>query len=212
MAAGHGLGEVRVKSQYIACHECDLVHRVREIPDGGSARCMRCGALLYRRKDNSIEQVLALTLAGLILFVLANGLPMLTMRLDANFQEITLLSGMRQLWSQGMRGLALLVFVTSVLAPLAKLLLLAYILIPLRFDKVPYAMGRVFRLVLALQPWAMMEVFLLGVLVAMVKLSSNAEIIVGLALYCFAFLILLLAGISASLDPNAIWERLEVRR
>lgn len=200
-----------MKSKYIACHECDLVHHVREIPDGGTARCMRCAALLYRRKDNSIDQVLALTIAGLILFVLANAFPMLTMRLDANFQEITLLTGIRQLWAQGLPGLAGLVLLTSVLAPLAKLLLLAYILLPLRLGFVPPATGLAFRLVLALQPWAMMEVFLLGVLVAMVKLSSTAEIIVGLALYAFACLILVLAGISSSLDPNTVWERLEPR-
>ncbi|BBD07555.1 paraquat-inducible protein A [Desulfovibrio ferrophilus] len=200
-----------MKSRYIACHECDLLHHVREIPDGGSARCMRCDALLYRRKDNSIDQVLALTIAGLILFVLANAFPMLTMRLDANFQETTLLTGMQQLWNQGLPGLAGLVFLTTELVPLAKLLLLAYILIPIRMGILPPATGKVFRLVLALQPWAMMEVFMLGVLVAMVKLASTAEIIVGLALYAFGFLILILAGISSSLDPNEVWKRLEAR-
>ncbi|MBU1002471.1 MAG: paraquat-inducible protein A [Proteobacteria bacterium] len=200
-----------VKSKFIACHECDLLHHVRVIPDGGSARCIRCAALLYRRKDNSIDQVLALTITGLILFALANAFPMLTMRLDANFQETTLLTGVFQLWKQGLPGLAVLVLLTSVLLPLLKLLLLAYILLPLRLGMVPPATGPVFRLVLALQPWAMMEVFLLGVLVAMVKLSSTAEIIVGLAMYAFGFLILVLAGITASLDPNTVWERLEVR-
>jgi paraquat-inducible protein A len=64
---------------------------------------------------------------------------------------------------------------------------------------------------LALQPWAMMEVFLLGVLVAMVKLSSMAEIVVGPALYAFGFLVLVLAGITASLDPRTVWDRLEIR-
>jgi len=200
-----------VKSKFIACHECDLLHHVREIPDGGAARCMRCDATLYRRKDNSVDVVLALTIAGLILFVLANAFPMLTMRLDANFQETTLLTGVHQLWAQGLPGLAGLVLLTSVLVPLLKLLLLAYILLPLRLGFVPPGTGGAFRLVLALQPWAMMEVFLLGVLVAMVKLSSMADIVVGLALYAFGFLILVLAGISSALDSNAVWERLDIR-
>lgn len=196
-----------MKDRLVACHDCDLLHRVREIPDGGSARCVRCGALLYRRKDDSVDVVLALTVAGLILFGLANAFPMLTMRLDANFQETTLLTGVQQLWAQGMRGLAALVLLTSMLVPLIKLLLLAYVLFPLRLGHTAPGTARALRLVLGLQPWAMMEVFLLGVLVAMVKLANTADILVGPAMYAFGFLILILAGVTASLDPQAVWER-----
>jgi len=195
----------------IACHECDLLQRSVPLPRGGVARCARCGAVLYRQGDTGLDQVLALTLAGLILFVLANAFPLLTMRIDTNVQPATLLSGAVRLADQGMIGLAALVVLTSAVAPLLKLVLLGYLLVPLRLGRrAPFA-ARAFRLVLALQPWAMMEVFLLGVLVAMVKLSSTAEIIVGAALYAFGFLVLVLAGITASLDPRAVWDRLGVR-
>jgi len=200
-----------MKASLIACHECDLLHNVREIPDGGVARCVRCGAVLYRRREGSLDRVLALTLAGLVLFAVANFFPFLTMRLDANLQETTLLTGVRQLTGQGMAGLAGLVLLTSIAAPLLKLVLLTYITLPLRLGLTPPLAGPAFRLVLALQPWAMMEVFLLGILVAMVKLSSMAEILIGPALYAFAFLILILTGITASLDPHDIWDRLEVK-
>lgn len=197
-----------MKASLIACHECDLLHCVRELPEGGVARCMRCGAVLYHRRESGLDRVVALTLAGLVLFAVANAFPFLTMRLEANLQETTLLTGIRQLAHQGMRELAALVLVTSVAAPLAKLLLLAYVTVPLRLGfRAPLA-ARAFRLVLALQPWAMMEVFLLGILVAMVKLSSMADILLGPALYAFASLILILAGITSSLDPQDIWDRL----
>ena len=199
-----------MKASIIACHECDLLHCVRELPKGGVARCMRCGAVLYRRRENSLDTVLALTLAGLLLFFIANAFPFLTMRLDANIQETTLLTGVIRLFDQGMPWLALLVVVTSVAAPLFKLVLLLYVVLPLRLGWAPPGAGRALRYVIALQPWAMMEVFLLGILVAMVKLASMADILVGPALYAFAFLILVLAGITSSLDPHEIWDRLEV--
>lgn len=195
----------------IACHECDLLQRTVPLPPGGVARCARCGAVLYRQGDTGLDQVLALTVAGLILFALANAFPLLTMRIDANVQPATLLSGVWLLADQGMAGLAALVVLTSAAAPLLKLVLLGYILVPLRLGRRAPGTARALRMVLALQPWAMMEVFLLGVLVAMVKLSSMAEIVVGPALYAFGFLVLVLAGITASLDPRTVWDRLEIR-
>ncbi|MCK9239726.1 paraquat-inducible protein A [Desulfocurvus sp.] len=196
----------------IACHECDLLQRAVALPPGGVARCARCGAVLYRHGATGLDQVLALTVAGLILFVLANAFPLLTMRIEANVQQASLLSGAWLLADQGMAGLALLVVLTSAVIPLLKLTLLAYILLPLRLGLPAPGTARALRAVLALQPWAMMEVFLLGVLVAMVKLSSMAEIVVGPALYAFGFLVLVLAGITSSLDPRAVWDRLEIRR
>ncbi len=185
--------------------------RTVPLPPGGVARCARCGAVLYRQGDTGLDQVLALTVAGLILFALANAFPLLTMRIDANVQPATLLSGVWLLADQGMAGLAALVVLTSAAAPLLKLVLLGYILVPLRLGRRAPGTARALRMVLALQPWAMMEVFLLGVLVAMVKLSSMAEIVVGPALYAFGFLVLVLAGITASLDPRTVWDRLEIR-
>ena len=200
-----------MQGHLVACHECDLLHRVRPLPDGGAALCRRCGALLYRRRDRSLDNVLALSLAGLILFGVANAFPLLSMRLDANIQEATLFTGVLQLWDQGMGELAVLVLMTSVVLPGLKLLLLLYVTLPLRLGLRPPGLAPVFRLVRGLQPWAMMEVFLLGILVAMVKLADTADILVGPAMYAFSLLILALAGVTASLDPQAVWERLEVR-
>ncbi len=200
-----------MQGTFIACHECDLLHRVRPLPNGGTALCERCGALLYRRRDRSLDNVLALTMAGLILFCVANAFPLLSMRLDANIQEATLLTGVFHLWNQDMPELAVLVLLTSVVLPGLKLILLLYVTGPLRLGLRPPGLARAFRLARDLQPWAMMEVFLLGILVAMVKLADTADILVGPAMYAFALLILALAGVTASLDPQAVWERLEVR-
>jgi paraquat-inducible protein A len=193
----------------IACHECDLLHRVEPLPDGAAARCTRCGAVLYRQKPNSLDRSLALTMAGLIVFVLANAFPLLAFKLQGQVKEATLMTAVRDLYAQGWGEVGLVVFITSVLVPLIYLLGMLYILLPLKFNRVPRHLAEVFRLVRSLQPWGMMEVFMLGILVSVVKLMKMATIVPGISLYCFAVLIFILAGSMASLDPRIIWERLE---
>ena len=193
----------------IACHECDLLHRVEPLSDGAAARCTRCGAVLYRQKRNSLDRALALTMAGLILFILANAFPILAFKLQGQVKHATLITGVRDLYAQGWGELGLVVFITSVLVPLVYLLGLLYVLLPLKFNRVPRHLAEVFRFVKSLQPWGMMEVFMLGILVSVVKLMKMATIVPGVSLYCFAVLIFILAGSMASLDPRIIWERLE---
>jgi paraquat-inducible protein A len=193
----------------VACHECDLLHHVEALPDGAAARCTRCGAVLYRQKRNSLDRSLALTVAGLIVFVLANAFPLLAFKLQGQVKEATLITGVRDLYAQGWGEIGLVVFITSVLVPLVYLLGMLYILLPLKFNRVPRHLARVFRFVRSLQPWGMMEVFMLGILVSVVKLMKMATIVPGISLYCFAVLIFILAGSMASLDPRIIWERLE---
>jgi paraquat-inducible protein A len=196
----------------IACHECDLIHRIQPLAEGTIARCSRCGASLYRHKRNSLERTLALTLAGLVLFVLANSFPFLSMKIEAQVQESTLFTGIRELYAQGMWQVALLVLLTTILVPLAQLLGLLYVLLPIKLNRRPWKLARVFRLVQNLHPWSMMEVFMLGILVSVVKLAGMASIVPGISLFAFLALIFVLAASSASLDPHLVWERVEFKR
>ncbi|MDG4554219.1 MAG: paraquat-inducible protein A [Candidatus Competibacter sp.] len=196
----------------VACHDCDLLYRKRPLREGEKARCGRCGALLYARKSNSIERALTLALAALILFGLANAFPLLDFQFQGRGQQSSVLSGVWELYAQGMWALAAVVFVASILAPLLKILALLYVLLPLRVGRRPWRMAWVFRWIETLHPWAMTEVYLLGVLVAFVKLSDIATIVPGVALYSFAALIVAMAATDAALEPEAIWERLETRR
>jgi len=191
----------------IACHECDLLHHVRPLPVGMQARCTRCGALLYRRRRNSLDRTLALNVAGLILFALANSFPFLAMKFEGQYQQIVLLTGIRELYRQGLPEIAVLVLLTTIISPLVQLTGLLYVLLPLKLDRLPPAVWRVFRWVRNLQPWSMLEVFMLGILVALVKLAKMADIIPGISLFCFLGLIYILAAISASLDPHSVWEK-----
>jgi paraquat-inducible protein A len=192
----------------IACHECDLLHRVQPLPDGGAARCVRCGALLYYQKKDSLDRTLALTIAGLVLFIVANTFPFLAMKSGSIVRETTLITGVKGLYAQGMQPLALLVFLTSILVPFVHIAGMLYVLVPLKLNRVPRNLAVVYRFIRSLQPWGMMEVFMLGILVSYVKLAKMAKIIPGLAIYSFVVLIFVLAGAAASLDPRIVWDRL----
>jgi paraquat-inducible protein A len=192
------------------CHECDKVHRTQSLPNYGVAKCIRCGAVLYRHKPNSLDRTLALTIAALILFVTANIYPFLVLRLEGRQQETLLFTGVRDLYDYGMWELSLLVLLTSIVIPLIHILGMLYVLLPLKFNRLPWKLALIFRIVQGLRPWGMMEVYMLGVLVSLVKLSGLATIVPGIALYSFALLILLMAGSAASLDPRVVWKRLEI--
>jgi len=195
-----------------ACHDCDLLCRIAAVPEGGRALCGRCGGVLRRRQRNSIERTLALTIAASVLFAVANVFPFLSFEMRGRITETTLATGVVDLWDQGVGEIAVLVGFTAIVAPLVQLALLLYVLLPVHLGRVPWQMPRLFRLLRHVQPWSMMEVFLVGILVAVTKLVDMAEVVPGLALWAFGGLIVVLAGALASLDPEAVWERIEVRR
>jgi paraquat-inducible protein A len=192
-----------------ACHECDLLQRVPPPPPGGAAQCPRCGAVLYRHKRDSLNRTLAFSGAGLIAFVVANSFPFLSFKMQGQVTETRLITGVEDLFAQGMWALALLVLFTTVLVPAVQLVLLFYVLLPLKFNRVPWKLAKVFRLLQVLTPWGMMEVFMLGILVAVVKLAGMATIVPGLALWSLALLIVFLAAAASTLDHHLIWTKVK---
>jgi paraquat-inducible protein A len=195
----------------VACHDCDLLYSLVPLSDGASAKCLRCGAALYREKSNSLDRTLAFTITGLVLFVFANAYPLMTFKLEGRSQANRLISGVFDLFAQGMWELASLVFLTSILAPLFYLLGLLYVLLPLRLDRQPWMLAWVFRVVQKLRSWAMLEVYTLGILVAFVKLADFGTVEPGIALYSFFLLIFALYAADLSLDPRAVWSRVEAK-
>jgi len=196
----------------IACHECDLLHDIVALPDGASAKCLRCGTVLYQEKSNGIDRTLAYTVAGLVLFAFANAYPLMTFELEGRSQANRLISGVVGLFAQGMWELASLVLLTSILAPLVFLLGMLYVLLPLRLNRQPWMLASVFRFMQKLRSWAMLEVYTLGILVAFVKLSDFGSVEPGIALYSFFLLIFALFAADLSLDPRDVWSRVEATR
>jgi paraquat-inducible protein A len=195
----------------VACEDCDLLHRLGEVPEGGAARCRRCRGTLRRRPRNGLEHTLALALAAAVLFVVANSFPFLSFEMRGRVTETTLVSGVVDLYQQGRETIAVLVFFTIVLAPLCQIALFLWVLLPLHLNRVPWQLPHAFRLLRHLQPWSMMEVFIIGMLVAIVKLMGMATIVPGLALWSFVLLMFVIAGAASSFEPEAVWERVEAR-
>ncbi len=192
----------------VGCHECDAVVEEPEVPDGGAAICGRCGGTLFRRQRQTVEFTLALAMAAAILFVVANAYPFLSFEMQGQVTQTTLGSGAAALWEQGRYAVAALVFLTTILAPALQIGLLLYVVAPIHFRlRVPGAVIA-FRWVERCRPWSMMEVFLIGIMVALVKLADMADILPGLALWAFALLIPILAGTSAFLDREIVWREI----
>lgn len=195
-----------------ACHDCDLLHRVEPISRRDVAKCIRCGAVLYRHQPNSIERTLALTLAALPLFAVANLFPFMTFKLEGRETIGTLASGVIELMASGQWAVAVVVLIATILAPLVELCALLYVLLPLAANRRVPGLARVYRSIRAITPWAMLEVYLLGAMVAFVKLVDLATIDIGIGAYAFCALIAVTAWAAAALNPHEVWDRIGVAR
>ena len=193
----------------MACHECDLLHRIDGLPEGATSICSRCGAVLVSHKRDSLDRSLALTLTGLILFAMANAYPLLAIKSGSLYKATTLMGSVEVLYAAGMWQIALLVFLTAILFPFLDLVSRLTILIPLKMNKKPRNVSFIMSFMQSINPWGMMDVFMLGILVSLVKLVKMMKVIPGISLFAFVMLIFVLAGIAATFDPHLAWEKQE---
>jgi len=203
--------QAKIQSQHdviaglVACHECDALHHVRKLPEHASAHCGCCNARLYRHIPSALERSVALHIAALILFVVANSFPFLSLKLAGRVETDMLISGPLTLMQPGMGDIGLLVLATSIAFPLLLMLAALYLLLPLLFGSRAAATGSVFRLLQRLMPWSLIGVFMLAVLIAVVKLLDLAEIEPGIALFAYAALLPVMILAQQSFDASLFW-------
>ena len=188
----------------VICEGCDAVYQKTILGQGQAARCVRCGTELDRHTGDAHRRILPLVVAGLVMFAIANLFPIVAISLGGQYSETTLVGAVLALGHEGLPEIALLVLATTLLFPLMQLLILLYLLVPLSRQRRPLGFAWLVRALQSLLPWGMVEVFLLGVLVAIVKLTSSAEVIVGAALGAFVALTVLLTSI-LSFQPRNFW-------
>jgi paraquat-inducible protein A len=199
-------------STLLACPDCDLLQRLGDVPEGSTAVCSRCGGLLRKNPRNGLDRALALTYSAAILFVVANSFPFLSFEMKGEETHTTLATGIIDMYNQGKWEISLLVAFTIVIAPVAQIAILIYLLTPIRLGRVPYGLPFAFRILRHMLPWSMMEVFMIGILVAIPKLMGMASVIPGIALFAFVLLMLVLAGANAAFDPEYVWQRHEAAK
>lgn len=167
---------------------------------------------MYRNLPDSINRSLALTVAASILYLIANSFPILGINLQGNGNAVTLLQAVHDLWNQDMPLVSSLTFVTAILVPALELCLMLYLLLPLYRGYLLPGTSQVMRLLQTIKPWGMVEVFMLGILVSLVKLVQDFKIIPGIALWSFGGLTLLLAALASSFNPRDVWTHLDLKQ
>lgn len=200
------------KRPAISCHDCGIIIELAPLEPGEGAFCRRCGANLATAHHRTVERALALHLAALVLFVMSHILPFMTFELEGRELTSRLWQGAVALADAGMWPLGGLVLLLASVVPGIKIVLGLWVLFAAHQGRGGRGVALGFRWLLRLKPWSMMEVFLLGVIVAFVKLSDLADIGLEPGLWCFAALIPLLAAAEFMLDPREVWEALAPQR
>jgi paraquat-inducible protein A len=193
----------------VSCPHCDLLQRLPELVPGASARCPRCNFELWRPRKDSLNRTLALTVAAAILYIVANTVPMLGLTVVGREAFTTVIGGAQHLWDDGRMTVAALVFLTAILAPALQIGFMLAIVIGAQFDPIPAWVGFLLRHHGTTRTWSMIEVMMLGVLVALTKIADYATVIPGLALFVLGALVFVLAGMQSMFDPREVWERIE---
>ncbi len=193
----------------IGCPDCDLLQRLPQLAPGASARCPRCNRELWRRREDSLNRTLALAIAAAVLYVVANTTPMLGLTAVGHKAFTTVLGGAVQLWHDQEKIVALLVLFTAVIAPALQIGFMLAIVLGAHRRRPPRWVGTLLRHQPTSRLWSMIEVMMLGVLVALIKIAELATVIPGIALYTLGALVFLLAAMQANFDPKEVWDRIE---
>jgi paraquat-inducible protein A len=191
------------------CPGCGLLQTVPGLLPGAAARCARCPTILRRVSAHRLDHIIALTVAALVLLAVMCSTSLMSVQTAGIGHVADLFSGPEELVRQNMAPLAAVVLFVTVLAPFARLSATLYVLIRAHERMPPAHLRRIFAVAERLRPWSMIEVFVLGVFVAYVKLGGIVEITLRTGVYALLALTFVLVWVDAALDREKVWERLD---
>jgi len=195
-------------NELAGCEECDTVYRRTPLAYGKRAYCVCCGAELYRH-TKPFSTLLALILTAIIVFILANSFPIVKIELQGNTSETTLLGAVWVMFHYDRAFVGVLILITTFIVPLSYLLLLTYVLGTVSvLKRRPTFLVIALRTLFFMRVWGMVEVFLIGILVTLVKLIGMVLVIPEVALWAFAVLSILLVYIT-SIKVSDIWNEID---
>lgn len=195
------------------CHECGKLARMPNAHARG-LRCSRCGAPVHSRKPQSLQRTWALVIAASICYVPANLFPVMTVTSLGKAQSDTIMSGVVYFVEHGDWPLALVIFTASIFVPLMKLALLTFLLISVQRRSTwrPVERTRMYKLTEAIGRWSMVDIYVITILVALVRLGNLATIEASAGAVFFGAVVVLTIFAAESFDPRIIWDRSEKRR
>lgn len=197
----------------IACPVCDVLHRDAEIADGARARCRRCGTLLFAPRRSAMTQIVMLAATASVLMVAAVFFPFLELQAGGLSRQSSVFDAVMAFSRGMMLPLSVAVGALIVVLPFARLCAIAYALAPMVFGWAPPAHAApAMRWAEAMRPWAMAEIFIVGVAVALVKVAGLAKVTAGPAFWAFAALVLVTVLKDNLMCKFTVWKTLEERR
>ena len=205
-----GQYDLRTGEGLIACPRCDALHIEEELRDGEVARCIRCDTVLAKPRSGAFVQIIALSFASIVLLMAAVFFPFLEIS-RAGFGNATSLFGVAMAFADGVLLPLVMAILSAVVGlPVLRALLLVYTLVPLAKGIAPHRhAATAFRWSEELRPWSMAEIFVIGTVVALVKIGGMANIHLGPAFWSFCALLLVNLVSHRFLSPATIWEALE---
>jgi paraquat-inducible protein A len=195
----------------ISCHACHLLSRRPKALAHNVAYCPRCGEELHQRKPNSLMRTWALVIAAMVFYIPANVLPMTITSAVGTVSADTIMSGVIYFMQHGSWEIALVIFTASVFVPFLKFIILIYLLLSVQFKwvKKPKDLTRLYRFTEAIGRWSMLDIYVVTILVALVKLGFLADIEAGPAALYFALVVVTTMIAAESFDPRLIWDVME---
>lgn len=195
--------------QQIGCVECDLLVEITPLEPGERAKCPRCDHLLTENTDDGLTRSLAFATAAAVLLVMSMTFPFLSLQASGLEQVMTLPRSAYELYQDGYWTIAVLVMGPIIGVPALMIGALFALLIPLRQGRSVSWLVPTGRFLFFLGPWSMVEVFVIGVLVSLVKIGAMATVILGISFWAYsAFAICFIATLT-NLDRLQLWERIE---
>ena len=193
------------------CHDCHLLVDVRDVPEGRGAVCPRCGAIVHLRKPNSVKRTWALLIAAVIMYFPANLLPITYTSTLGTIEASTIISGVIYFLKDGAVAVGLIILIASVVVPIAKIVVLGYLLLTIHFKSTwrPHDRTRLYRMIEMIGRWSMVDVFVVTIMVALVKLGALANVDAGPAAIYFATVVVLTMLATENFDPRLIWDTFE---
>jgi paraquat-inducible protein A len=194
----------------VACHFCDALQEAPRLQEGDAAHCCRCGEMLYQNRPRSLARATAFSSSALIFMVLVHIFPSVTVDAGSVRRELTILQAADAMWNEGNPLIAVGTVFFTMIAPLVLVGGLLYVSAPLRFGLAFPGAKAVTRWFQLCEPWSMLEVFLFGILVALLKLGAVGEIHLGTGMWAMAGLVVCTACAVAGIDRLELWDRLEI--
>ncbi len=192
-------------STLIACHECDLLQSRVILKRGEKARCSRCQAILYRHHLQGFRHELAFTITAAVMLFIADVFPIATLYVRGQETEASVIEIINTLTVQQHVSLALLVLATLVVMPALEILSMFYLLFKIKQGASASRIAGILRLRKEVKPWVLVDVFMLGVIVSLVKLTPLATLNIGIATWAFGGVLISFMLTAYVFDEGKIW-------